>query len=118
MAGKEEKASLEAGTKVSFVVSLQNLVQLGEQIGYSGKELQEFIKQHQGRDAKCTKVLGKSMVWKKELEALLVEIENLVNNRPLTYVTGDQDFHKPLTPAMLMGDIFHTIARIRTRWLT
>ena len=52
------------------------------------------------------KVLGKSMVWKKELETLLVEIENLVNNRPLTYVTGDQDFHQPLTPAMLMGDIF------------
>ena len=50
MAGKEEKASLEAGTKVSFAVSLQNLVQLGEQIGYSGKELQEFIKQQQERD--------------------------------------------------------------------
>ena len=51
------------------------------------------------------------MVWKKELETLLVEIENLVNNRPLTYVTGDQDFHQPLTPAMLMGDIFPTIAQ-------
>ena len=49
MAGKEEKASLEAGTKVSFAVSLQNLVQLGEQIGYSGKELQEFIKQQPRR---------------------------------------------------------------------
>ena len=49
------------------------------------------------------KVLGRSMVWKKELETLLVEIEALVNSRPLTHVSGDDELGQPLTPAMLMG---------------
>ena len=52
------------------------------------------------------KVLGRSMVWKKELETLLVEIEALVNSRPLTHVPGDDDLGQPLTPAMLMGNFF------------
>ena len=52
------------------------------------------------------KVLRRSMEWKKELETLLVEIEALVNSRPLTHVPGDDDLGQPLTPAMLMGNFF------------
>ena len=53
------------------------------------------------------KVLGRSMVRKKELETLLVEIKALVNrDRPLPHVPGDDDLGQPLTPAMLMGNFF------------
>ena len=52
------------------------------------------------------KVLGRSMVWKKELETLLVEIEALVNSWPLMHAPGDDDLGQPLTPAMLMGNFF------------
>ena len=56
--------------------------------------------------APLKKVLGRSMIWKKELETVLTEIEDLVNSRPLTCVSTEDAFSQPLTPAMLMGRTF------------
>ena len=51
------------------------------------------------------KVLGQSLVWEKELSTLIVEVERLVNSRPLTHVGGEDEleFEQPVTPSMLMG---------------
>ena len=51
------------------------------------------------------KVLGQSLVWEKELNTLIVEVERLVNSRPLTHVGGEDEleFEQPVTPSMLMG---------------
>ena len=56
--------------------------------------------------APLKKVLGGSMIWKKELETLLTEIEDLLNSRPLTCVSTENALSQPLTPAMLMGRAF------------
>lgn len=47
------------------------------------------------------KVLGKALVSREELITILYEIEATVNDRPLTYVSGDIDDLEPLTPSML-----------------
>ena len=53
--------------------------------------------------APLKKVLGRSMIWKKELETVLTEIEDLVNSRPLTCVSTEDAFSQPLTACYAYG---------------
>ena len=56
----------------------------------------------------CREALNESLgatLWQKELITLIVEIKQLVNNRPLTDV-ADFDEERPLTPEMRMGEIW------------
>ena len=46
------------------------------------------------------KVLGRSRV--SVLQTLIVEVEAILNNRPLTYVSGDLNDPEPLTPSQLL----------------
>ena len=51
------------------------------------------------------KTLGKAMLGYEELQTLLVEVEAVVNSRPLTYVHTDHQDPSPLTPAhFLIGE--------------
>ena len=47
------------------------------------------------------KTLGRSLLTYEELETVLCNIESVINNRPLTYVSED-DMDEPLTPYHLM----------------
>ena len=51
------------------------------------------------------KVMGTAFLKVQELETLLYEVEAVVNSRPLTYVSDSLD-EPPVTPAMMMGDIW------------
>lgn len=51
------------------------------------------------------RMLGFRKVTYVELETLLCEEEAVINNRPLTYVTEDQDDLIPLTPAMFIHNL-------------
>ncbi|XP_074651607.1 uncharacterized protein LOC141906262 [Tubulanus polymorphus] len=48
------------------------------------------------------KVLGRSLCSFDELRTLLTEIEACLNDRPLTYVSGDINDENPLTPSHLL----------------
>ena len=49
------------------------------------------------------KVLGRSTLNFDELNTILVEIESVINSRPITYVYDDEDSNSyPLTPADLI----------------
>ncbi|GFQ79905.1 integrase catalytic domain-containing protein [Trichonephila clavata] len=48
------------------------------------------------------KILGRSLLSFEQLTTLLAEIENIVNLRPLTYVSDDKDDPETLTPAHLL----------------
>ena len=48
------------------------------------------------------KVLGRSFITLPALQTLAVEIEAVLNNRPLTYVSCDAADPEPLTPADLL----------------
>jgi hypothetical protein len=50
------------------------------------------------------RMLGHSKLNYIQLETCLCEVEAVMNNRPLTYVTEDQEDLVPLTPAMFMQD--------------
>ena len=52
------------------------------------------------------KVLGKASLYFDELVTVLVEIEGLVNSHPLTCVSTDLNDEAPLTPAMMLGEVF------------
>ena len=50
------------------------------------------------------KVIGRAMLTYNELYTLLVEVEGVINSRPLTYVSDDTDgIAYPLTPAQLIN---------------
>ena len=50
------------------------------------------------------KTLGRAFITQAQLETIVVEIEAMLNNRPLTYVLSDLLDPEPLTPAdMLYG---------------
>jgi len=52
------------------------------------------------------KVLGKASLRLDELVTVLTEVEGLVNSRPLTSVSTDLHDEAPLTPGMMLGDVF------------
>ena len=61
------------------------------------------------------KVLGRSLLHCKELETVATEVEKLVNSRPLTHVGGDDEPSEyPMTPAMLIGDVWGECPYIST----
>lgn len=51
------------------------------------------------------KVLGKACLTYDQMYTVLVNCENTINSRPLTYVSDSPDDLKPLTPAMFLRDI-------------
>ena len=56
------------------------------------------------------KVLGRSKLSFREVETLLIQVEGLMNNRPLTYQTEELD-DDPLTPNhMMLGYALPNIA--------
>ena len=48
------------------------------------------------------KVIGKALLTRQELDVLLTQIECVLNDRPITYVSNDLNYVYPLTPAHLM----------------
>ena len=48
------------------------------------------------------KVLGRTFVSLISLQTIIVEIEAVLNDRPLTYVSSDTSDPEPLTPAHLL----------------
>ena len=48
------------------------------------------------------RVLGRAHINLITLQTLVVEIENILNNRPLTYVSDDPNGMEPLTPSHLL----------------
>ena len=48
------------------------------------------------------KVLGRTFVSLIGLQTVIVEIEAVLNDRPLTYISSDIDDPEPLTPAHLL----------------
>ena len=48
------------------------------------------------------KTLGRAFVTLKQLETIVTEIEAMLNDRPLTYVSPDLSDPEPLTPAHLL----------------
>ncbi|XP_064632760.1 uncharacterized protein LOC135491050 [Lineus longissimus] len=49
------------------------------------------------------KVLGRAFVSADELQTVLAEIEAVINDRPLTYVSSDSNDLPPLTPSHLLN---------------
>ena len=49
------------------------------------------------------KLLGKRMVNAPQLRTLLIEVESVINTRPLTYVDDDVNSRKSITPAHFNG---------------
>ena len=48
------------------------------------------------------KILGRSLIDLETLQTVITEIESILNNRPLTYVSTDYGESEPLTPAHLL----------------
>ena len=51
----------------------------------------------------CRKALGKCAVSKEQLNTLLVEVEGVMNTRPLVYIGDDINSEEALTPAHFLG---------------
>ena len=47
------------------------------------------------------KKLGLPFISRERLEAIIVEVEAMLNDRPLTYVSSDLSDPEPLTPSSL-----------------
>ncbi|CAB4005168.1 Hypothetical predicted protein, partial [Paramuricea clavata] len=48
------------------------------------------------------KVLGRSTLFFDQLEAIVIDIEKNVNNRPLTYVESEQEEEQVFTPNTIL----------------
>lgn len=51
------------------------------------------------------KTLGKSSLTYCEMETMLCDCESIINSRPLTYISDDQNELAPITPAMFIQEI-------------
>lgn len=51
------------------------------------------------------KVLGKRSVYYVELELLVIEVEAVLNERPLTYISESPGDLQPITPSMFLRDL-------------
>ncbi|XP_033212371.1 uncharacterized protein LOC117169969 [Belonocnema kinseyi] len=51
------------------------------------------------------KILGKASLSYESLTTALCDVEAIINSRPLTYVSEDEEDLKPLTPAMFLQEI-------------
>ena len=49
------------------------------------------------------KVLGRALITLSDLQTIIVEIEGILNNRPLTYISADIDDEEALTPSHLLN---------------
>ncbi|GFV96204.1 integrase catalytic domain-containing protein [Trichonephila clavipes] len=50
------------------------------------------------------KTVGRATLFRDELETLLIEIEGVLNSRPLTYIFSEFNEPEPLTPShMILG---------------
>ena len=54
------------------------------------------------RKSTIKKMLGRSFITLCTLQTLIVEIEAILNDRPLTYVSSDVTNPEPLTPSHLL----------------
>ena len=48
------------------------------------------------------KTLGRAFISREQLETIIVEVEAMLNDRPLTYVSSDLCDPEPLTPSCLL----------------
>lgn len=48
------------------------------------------------------KAVGRALLTNQELQTVMTQIERVLNDRPLTYVSNNPDDATPLTPSMLM----------------
>lgn len=51
------------------------------------------------------KTLGRSSLTYCEMETMLCDCESIINSRPLTYISDDQNELAPITPAMFLQEI-------------
>ena len=49
------------------------------------------------------KVLGRALITLSDLQTIIVEIEGILNDRPLTYISADIDDDEALTPSHLLN---------------
>ena len=59
------------------------------------------------------KTLGRAFITLKQLETIIVEIEAMLNDRPLTYVSPDLSDPAPLTPSHLLVIVHDDKPRIQ-----
>ncbi|GFQ75068.1 thioredoxin [Trichonephila clavata] len=56
------------------------------------------------------KIIGHSSLSSNELETVFIEIEAMINSRPITYIYDDPSEPSPLTPAhFLIGKMVHAV---------
>ena len=48
------------------------------------------------------KILGRAHIILQGLQTIIVEVEAVLNDRPITYVSSDVDYPVPLTPSHLL----------------
>ena len=68
------------------------------------------------------KVLGRTFASLTSLQTIVTEIEAVLNDRPITYMSSDVSNLEPLTPAHLLYNVilfpFHIPKQMRVRMMT
>ena len=63
-------------------------------------------------------VLGRAHISLQMLQTIVVEVEALLNNRPLTYISHDPNNPEPLTPSICCLDKGLQVCRMRIKpWM-
>ncbi|XP_065882847.1 uncharacterized protein [Dysidea avara] len=63
------------------------------------------------------KVLGQTYTTLESLQTMTTEMEAVLNNQPLTYVSSDANDIEPITPAHLLHDTCHTTMSKMMNWM-